>query len=80
MEILLSTEQTPPTRGDIWRVNFDPTVGPGIRKTRPAIVISSDSIGKLPIKLIVPITGWQDAFTYNIWHVRIEPDDQNGLT
>jgi mRNA interferase MazF len=36
-----------PKRGEIWLVNLDPTVGAEIKKTRPALVISSDFIGKL---------------------------------
>ena len=69
-----------PRRGEIWLINFDPTIGAEIKKTRPGIVISSDAAGKLPIKLIAPITNWQDYFTGNFWHVRIEPDINNGLT
>ena len=38
-----------PKRGEIWLVNFDPTVGAEIKKVRPAVVISSDSVRKLPI-------------------------------
>lgn len=76
----MNTERPQPTRGEVWRVDFDPTIGSEIRKTRPAIVISSDSVGKLPIKLVAPVTDWKDAFTDNLWHVRIEPDAQNGLT
>jgi len=45
-----------PNRSEIWLVNLDPTLGSEIRKIRPVVVISSDSIGKLPIKLIAPIT------------------------
>jgi len=41
-------------RGDIWRVNLDPTVGAEIKKSRPVAVISSDAIGVLPIKLVAP--------------------------
>jgi mRNA interferase MazF len=51
-----------------------------MRKTRPVVVVSSDGIGKLPIKLVAPITDWKDAFTLNPWHVRLEPNDENGLT
>ncbi|MEA5536864.1 type II toxin-antitoxin system PemK/MazF family toxin [Crocosphaera sp. XPORK-15E] len=69
-----------PKRGEIWLVNFDPTVGTEIRKTRPAIVISSDAAGRLPIKLIAPITDWKDYFAPNFWHVRIDPNANNGLT
>ena len=31
-----------PKRGDLYLVNFDPTVGSEIRKTRPAIVLQND--------------------------------------
>lgn len=67
-------------RGDIWLVNLDPTIGTEIRKTRPAIVVSSDAVGRLPIKLVAPITDWKDYFAHNIWHVRLDPDKENGLT
>ncbi|MDR3626614.1 MAG: type II toxin-antitoxin system PemK/MazF family toxin [Ignavibacteriaceae bacterium] len=67
-------------RGEIWKVNFDPTIGAEIKKQRPAVVISSNSIGKLPFKIIAPLTGWQSSFEDTIWHVKIEPDNKNNLT
>lgn len=69
-----------PRRGEIWRVNFDPTIGAEIRKTRPAVVISSDAVGRLPVKLVAPVTDWKDYFVTNAWHVKIEPDSENGLS
>ena len=69
-----------PQRGEIWLVNFDPTVGTEIQKTRPAVVVSSDAVGRLPIKLVTPLTDWKEYFASNIWHVRIDPDPTNGLT
>jgi mRNA interferase MazF len=68
-----------PKRGEIWLVNLDPTIGAEIKKTRPAIVISSDVIGKLPLKLVVPLTDWKSAFVSNLWHVCIEISQDNGL-
>jgi mRNA interferase MazF len=44
------------------------------------VVVSSDAIGRLPIKLIAPITDWKDYYAPNIWHVRLDPDPSNGLT
>lgn len=76
----LTTNSDIPKRGEIWLVNFDPTVGAEIKKVRPAIVISSDAVGKLPIKLIAPVTDWKPYFSQNFWHVKIEPDPTNGLT
>lgn len=67
-------------RGEIWMVNFDPTLGAEIRKTRPAVVVSSDAVGRLPLKLIAPITDWKKHYAGNIWHVRIDPDSYNGLS
>jgi mRNA interferase MazF len=47
----LITNSSIPKRGDIWLTNFDPTVGAEIKKVRPAIIVSSDGVGKLPIKM-----------------------------
>lgn len=68
-----------PRRGEIWLIGFDQTVGSEINKTRPAAVVSSDAMGVLPVKLVVPLTGWQDSFAGTLWHVRIEPDALNHL-
>lgn len=67
-------------RGEVWLINLDPTLGAEIKKTRPAVVISSDAIGRLPLKVIVPITEWNEAFLSSGWHVRIQPDKLNGLS
>jgi mRNA interferase MazF len=67
-------------RGEIWLVNLDPTIGSEIRKTRPAVIVSSDLIGILPLKVIVPLTEWKDRYTSAPWMVRIDSDDQNCLT
>jgi mRNA interferase MazF len=75
----LNTNRTFPRRGEGWSINFDPTLGAEIKKKRPGIVVSSDAIGKLSIKLVAPITGWKDQFMNNIWHIRIKPDSSNGL-
>ena len=67
-------------RGEIWLVNLDPTIGSEIKKTRPAVIISIDLAGILPLKIIVPFTDWKDRYTSASWMVRIEPDQQNGLS
>ena len=67
-------------RGEIWLVNLDPVLGAEIRKTRPVVVVNSDAIGVLPIRLVAPITEWKDYFAGNVWHVKLEPNAKNGLT
>jgi mRNA interferase MazF len=75
----LITDLELPKREEIWLLNFDPTLGSEIQKIRPAVVISSDSIGKLPIKLVAPITDWKPYFSNNIWLIKIEPNTTNNL-
>ena len=69
-----------PKRGEIWWVNLDPTVGTEIEKTRPALIISSDSLQSLPLSIVAPITNWKKAFENNIWHIKLEPDNVNDLS
>ncbi len=81
----MTTNSTPlkskllPVRGGIWRVEFDPVKGDEIRKSRPAIVISSDAFKPLKTKLVVPLTSWQDKFAISQWMVKIVADASNGL-
>ncbi|MBL1208714.1 type II toxin-antitoxin system PemK/MazF family toxin [Geminocystis sp. GBBB08] len=69
-----------PKRGEIWLVNLEPTLGVEIKKIRPVIVINSDAIGKLPLKLIAPVTDWKNYFAQNPWHVKIIPNKVNNLS
>jgi mRNA interferase MazF len=66
-------------QGDIWEINLSPTVGAEIKKKRPALIISDDAMGLLPLKVIVPITEWKDRFDGAPWMVKIEPDSHSGL-
>lgn len=66
-------------RGEIWRINLDPTVGAEIRKTRPAVIVSVDEVGVLPLRVIVPLTEWKDRYAAAPWMVRVDPDERNGL-
>lgn len=68
-----------PSRGEVWLVNLDPAVGDEIRKVRPAVVVGRDALGILSLRIVVPITGWQDRFADYEWLVRIPPGPGNGL-
>jgi mRNA interferase MazF len=75
----MSTAPTP-SRGEIWLVDFDPAVGAEIQKVRPALVISLDSIGRLPLRLVVPLTDWKPQYKTLPWFVPIPADKGNGLS
>lgn len=68
-----------PKRGEIWRVDFDPSVGTKQTKIRPAIVISRDDVGALPLRVIVPLTSWQPHLTA-AWLTPVEADAGTGLS
>ena len=40
-------------RGEIWLVNFDPTIGSEIPKTRPAIILSRQPFNRLRRTVVV---------------------------
>ena len=71
---------TNPARGEIWSVQFDPQVGHEIGKTRPALVINSNSVGRLPLRIVVPITDWKQHYASCPWFVHPAPTGTNGLT
>jgi mRNA interferase MazF len=67
-------------RGQIWLYSADPTLGDEIGKTRPCAIVSNDDIGVLRLKVVVPITGWNEVFDRVPWMVKIEPTSENGLS
>jgi mRNA interferase MazF len=68
------------SQGEVWMVTFHPQVASEITKLRPAIVVSHDTIGRLPLKTLVPITDWKPNYTHYPWMLKIEPNEANGLS
>ena len=68
------------TRGEIWHIRFDPAEGDEIKKIRTAVVMSENAIGRLRLKIVVPITEWKTRYANYPWFVRLLPTPANGLT
>ena len=47
-------------QGEVWQIELDPTVGAEMKKTRPVLIINTDALVKLPLKIITPITDWKE--------------------
>lgn len=66
-------------RGEIWLINLDPTIGAEISKRRPALIVSEDGVGKLPLRIITPITNWKPHYQLVPWMVELPSSEANGL-
>lgn len=68
-----------PRRGEVYLVNFDPTLGAEIQKTRPALIVQNDIANRhSPITIVAAITS---QFTEPLYptEVLITPPE-GGLT
>lgn len=57
------------SRGEVWLVNLDPTVGSEIRKSRPCVVISPPELNEhLKTVIVAPMTsqGFQAPFRISL--------------
>ena len=71
---------TEPARGEVWSIRFDPATGAEMGKIRPAVVVSLPSIGRLPLRIVVPLTAWEPHYASVPWLVYLKPAKQNGLS
>ena len=57
----------PVTRGDVFLVALDPTLGREIRKTRPCVVVSPDELnGALSTFIVAPLTTGSHPYPFRI--------------
>ena len=61
---------TPPLRGEVWDLSFDPTIGHEQAGARPALIVSVDIFNEGPAELVavIPLTRTQRRIR---WHVPI---------
>jgi mRNA interferase MazF len=61
-------------RGEVWRCDFDPTLGHEQAGRRPALIVSVDEFNQGPAGLVavLPITSRSKGIP---WHVCVEPPE-----
>ena len=70
-----------PQRGEIWSVNFAPSVGDEIYKIHPAVVMNISANWNLKLHIVAPVTKWQERFKINnyFWMIELPKDTGNNL-
>lgn len=69
-----------PKRGEIWLVDLNPARGQEIQKTRPVVIVSAEIFNPIPLRIVIPITSWQEKFSDRLFMVKIEASPENQLS
>ena len=54
-------------------------MGAEIKKIRPALVLDHGH-RSLTLRIVVPITGWQESYAHNPSKIQVQPTPANGLS
>ena len=66
-------------RGEIWELSLAKSKRSHAAQIRRVVLLSSDSLGVLPLRVVVPLIPWQETFATVPWMVRIPPTLHSGL-
>ncbi|WP_165795226.1 type II toxin-antitoxin system PemK/MazF family toxin [Deinococcus koreensis] len=68
-------------RGEVWQVQFNPSLRSEGKDEHPAVILSIDQLNRsrMPLTTIIPFTSAVPRYE-GMLNVRVEPDASNGLT
>ena len=69
-----------PQRGEIWRVELDPVRGSEQVKQRPVVVLNEPNVGRLSIRICVPVIHRLPIHSKLFWCTQLRPTVSSGLT
>lgn len=62
-------------RGELWRLSLSTNRG----QNRLVVLLSNDALGVLPLRVVVPLTKWEEQYRGAPWMVYIPPVLRSGL-
>ncbi len=68
-------------RGEVWQMSLDSMAADNAVEgaSRLVVILTSDALAVLPLRIIVPLTAWKDDFSSAPWIVRVPPVLNSGL-
>ncbi len=64
-------------RGEIWELTGQKGKGEAI--PRVVVIVSADALGSIPLRVVVPLTPWQEKYAPAPWILRVPPVLNSGL-
>jgi mRNA interferase MazF len=62
-------------RGELWRLSLSPAR----KQNRLVVLLSNDALGVLPLRIVVPLTEWEEQYRDAPWMVYVPPVLRSGL-
>ena len=49
-------------QGEVWKIILDSTVEAEIKNNGLCVIVNNNLIGRLPLKIVVPLIEWKDKY------------------